>query len=35
MMQMRGPFAAEAKRVELLNGLNAIPGIHLPDDAST
>jgi len=34
-MQTRGPFAAEAKRVELLNSLNAIPGIHLPDDAIT
>jgi hypothetical protein len=35
MMQTRGPFATEAKRVELLNHLNAIPGIHLPADAIT
>jgi len=35
MMKTRPPFADEAKRLELLSRLNALPGVTLPPDAIT
>ena len=35
MMKTSPPFDAEAKRIELLSQLNALPGVSLPPDAIT
>ena len=35
MMKTTPPFEAEAKRVELLQRLNALPGVTIPPDAIT
>jgi hypothetical protein len=35
MMQTKPPFAAEAKRLELLHRFNTVPGVKIPHDAMT
>ncbi len=34
-IRMRPPFDNEAERLEFLNRLNAVPGVHVPNDAIT